>query len=77
MQLLHRLKIRSADGSEMLLKVVKGPMSRHLPPNARCFGIEKKGELYNPNHFAQTQLPDAAPIVLGNNCELCCVCRHI
>ena len=37
-QLLHRLKIRSADGNDMLLRVVKNPISRHLPPGARCFG---------------------------------------
>lgn len=37
-QLLHRLKIRSADGNEMLLKVVKNPMSRHLPAGIRCYG---------------------------------------
>ena len=38
-QLLHRLKIRSADGNDMLLRVVKNPISRHLPPGARCYGI--------------------------------------
>lgn len=37
-QLLHRLKIRSADGKDMLLKVVKNPISRHLPAGARCYG---------------------------------------
>jgi rRNA small subunit pseudouridine methyltransferase Nep1 len=37
-QLLHRLKIRSADGNDMLLKVVKNPISRHIPAGARCFG---------------------------------------
>lgn len=37
-QLLHKLKIRSADGNEMLLKVIKNPISRHLPAGARCYG---------------------------------------
>ena len=37
-QLLHRLKIRSADGNDMLLKVIKNPMSRHLPAGVRCYG---------------------------------------
>ena len=37
-QLLHKLKIRSADGKDMLLKVVKNPISRHLPAGARCYG---------------------------------------
>jgi rRNA small subunit pseudouridine methyltransferase Nep1 len=38
-QLLHRLKIRSADGNEMLLKVVKNPISRHMPAGAKCYGM--------------------------------------
>lgn len=37
-QLLHKLKIRSADGNEMLLKVVKNPFSRYIPAGARCYG---------------------------------------
>ena len=37
-QLLHRLKIRSADGRDMLLKVIKNPISRHLPAGAMCYG---------------------------------------
>jgi rRNA small subunit pseudouridine methyltransferase Nep1 len=37
-QLLHRLKIRSVDGNDTLLKVIKNPMSRHLPAGARCYG---------------------------------------
>ena len=37
-QLLHRLKIRSSDGNDMLLKVVKNPISRHLPVGAKYYG---------------------------------------
>ncbi len=37
-QLLHRLKIRSADGNDMLLKVIKNPISRHLPAGAKIYG---------------------------------------
>jgi rRNA small subunit pseudouridine methyltransferase Nep1 len=44
-QLLHRLKIRSADGNDMLLKVVKNPISRHIPAGARCYG---ECGAYNP-----------------------------
>jgi rRNA small subunit pseudouridine methyltransferase Nep1 len=63
-QLLHLLKIRSSDGSEMLLKVIKSPFSRHIPAGARCFAMSQHGSLYNPNVFVQTQIPDDAPIVL-------------
>ena len=61
-QLLHKLKIRSADGREMLLKVIKNPMSRHLPPGIRCFGLSCQGTLYNPHHFAAS-LPTTEPIM--------------
>ncbi|KAI5474646.1 nucleolar essential protein 1 [Pseudohyphozyma bogoriensis] len=33
-QLLHRLSIRSINGSEKLLKVIKNPITDHLPPNS-------------------------------------------
>ena len=39
-QLLHRHKIRSADGNDMLLKEIKNPISRHLPSGAHCYGKE-------------------------------------
>lgn len=32
-QLLHRLSIRGVNGPEKLLKVIKNPISDHLPPN--------------------------------------------
>jgi len=61
-QLLHRLKIRSADGDDTLLKVIKNPMSRHLPAGIRCYGFSAGGTLYNPAAFA-TQLPTDVPIM--------------
>ncbi|CAM9089917.1 unnamed protein product, partial [Ectocarpus fasciculatus] len=60
-QLLHRLKIRSADGNEMLLKVVKNPMSRHLPAGIRCYGLSHQGTLTTPMKFAES-IPSDAPI---------------
>jgi len=62
-QLLHRLKIRSADGNEMLFKVIKNPMSRHLPAGVKCYGFSHQGSLYNPTALAQS-MPDDLPIVL-------------
>jgi rRNA small subunit pseudouridine methyltransferase Nep1 len=61
-QLLHRLKIRSSDGRDTLLKVIKNPMSRHLPPGVRCYGFSQGGTLYNPMNLARS-LPDDAPIM--------------
>eukprot|EP00124_Ichthyophonus_hoferi_P003181 Ihof_evm9s261 gene=Ihof_evmTU9s261 len=34
-QLLHKLSIRSTDGPEKLLKVIKNPITDHLPINCR------------------------------------------
>lgn len=62
-QLLHRLKIRSADGRDMLLKVVKNPISRHIPAGAKVIGFSHLGELKSPTAFAKT-LPTDGPIVL-------------
>lgn len=61
--MLHRLRIRSSDGKDTLLKVVKNPISRHLPAGVKCYGFSHQGQLYNPSHWA-AGLPDDAPIVL-------------
>jgi rRNA small subunit pseudouridine methyltransferase Nep1 len=34
-QLLHRMSIRSTTSQEKLLKVIKNPITDHLPPNCR------------------------------------------
>ena len=34
-QLLYRLSIRSASSPEKLLKVIPGPITKHLPPDCR------------------------------------------
>lgn len=34
-QLLHKLSIRSTNSQEKLLKVIKNPITDHLPPNCR------------------------------------------
>lgn len=62
-QLLHRLKIRSSEGEEMLLRVVKNPISRHLPAGAAFYGFSHKGALHNPMHLATT-MPTDVPLVL-------------
>jgi rRNA small subunit pseudouridine methyltransferase Nep1 len=61
-QLLHRLKIRSSDGNETLLKVIKNPMSRHLPPGIRCYGLSQSGTLYTPMNFIRS-IPEDEPIM--------------
>ncbi|KAJ1449234.1 Alpha/beta knot methyltransferase [Pelagophyceae sp. CCMP2097] len=61
-QLLHKLKVKAADGNETLLKVVKNPYTRHLPSGSVCYGFSSTGAKYNPHHFAAA-LPEGVPIV--------------
>ncbi|KAM3576382.1 hypothetical protein VYU27_001733 [Nannochloropsis oceanica] len=61
-QLLHKLKVRSADGKATLLKVIKNPITRHLPAGCKCYGFSVQGTLYNPSSLA-CALPEDKPIV--------------
>lgn len=61
-QLLHKLKVRSADGKATLLKVIKNPITRHLPAGCKCYGFSVQGTLYNPSSLACT-LPEDKPVV--------------
>ena len=56
-QLLHTLKIRASESSKTLLKVIKNPVTRHLPPNCKKYGCSTTGELVNPWEFVQTLNP--------------------
>ena len=61
-QLLHKLKVRSADGKATLLKIIKNPITRHLPPGCKVYGFSVQGTLYNPMSLACT-LPQDKPVV--------------
>ncbi|KAJ9460071.1 Ribosomal RNA small subunit methyltransferase NEP1 [Diplonema papillatum] len=61
-QLLHNFKIRAENANHTLLKVIKKPVTIHLPMHTNRFGTSKEGkkvELYN---FVK-ELPDAEPTV--------------
>mmetsp|Transcript_25467 Transcript_25467/g.78395 ORF Transcript_25467/g.78395 Transcript_25467/m.78395 type:complete len:158 (-) Transcript_25467:239-712(-) len=62
-QLLHKLKVRAADGNQTLLKVVKNPVSRHLPAGTALYGFSKHGTPFTPTCFAAS-LPDDKPVAL-------------
>jgi len=62
-QLLYKLKIRSTDSSEVLLKVIKNPVTQYFPAGAHKFGTSVTGELVNINEFAEP-LPDE-PVVFA------------
>ena len=64
-QLLHKFKIRSSSNSEVLLKVIKNPFSKHIPAGAHVYGFSVGGTLYNPRMFAEKAVPDdGRPILL-------------
>jgi len=47
-QLLHKMKIRAAGESKTLLRVIKNPITRHLPVGCRKIGTSVKGKLVDP-----------------------------
>mmetsp|Transcript_17169 Transcript_17169/g.33659 ORF Transcript_17169/g.33659 Transcript_17169/m.33659 type:complete len:247 (-) Transcript_17169:228-968(-) len=61
-QLLHKMKIRAVDGNKTLMKVIKNPITRHLPPDARIFGMSVTGTLVDVHEFVPA-LDDTRPIV--------------
>ncbi|CAJ1920179.1 unnamed protein product [Cylindrotheca closterium] len=71
-QLLHKMKIKAANESTALLKVIKNPFSQHLPAGTRCYGFSCQGTLYSPIQLAKALVPlepsDNAPptcLVIG------------
>ena len=62
-QLLHRLSIRSASSPEKLLKVIPGPITKHLPPNCRKITLSADAPVVRVNDYVAG---------LGSD-ESCCV----
>jgi rRNA small subunit pseudouridine methyltransferase Nep1 len=56
-QALFKLKVRSTSGYLSLMKVIKNPVTDHLPPNTRFIRVEKDGDLVSPTEFARTLYP--------------------
>ena len=60
-QLLHKLRIRATENSETLLRVIKNPVTDHLPIGIRKFGTSVKGTLVDAYTFVDS-LPNNEPI---------------
>ncbi|CAL1278277.1 unnamed protein product [Larinioides sclopetarius] len=60
-QLLHKLKIRSSDGNHRLMKVIKNPITDHLPVGCKklCTSYSAK-KIVNPREL----VPQDEPIVI-------------
>lgn len=52
-QLLHRLSIRSTNSQEKLLKVIKNPITDHLPPNCRKVTLSFDAEPVKVREYVQ------------------------
>ncbi|CBK20642.2 uncharacterized protein [Blastocystis hominis] len=52
-QLLDKRKIRSHSGEDWLMKVIKNPITDHLPTGAHIFGTSVTGTLVDPLDFVE------------------------
>ena len=53
-QLLYQFRIKAKNSNEKLLKVIKNPISKHLPPNSQIIGTSKTGQLVDIHQFIPT-----------------------
>eukprot|EP00756_Hemistasia_phaeocysticola_P006606 Hpha_TRINITY_DN13916_c1_g3::TRINITY_DN13916_c1_g3_i1::g.35906::m.35906/K14568/EMG1, NEP1; rRNA small subunit pseudouridine methyltransferase Nep1 len=60
--LLHRFKVRAVNLPVSLMRVIKGPVTDHLPSGAPRYGLEVTGEHVNIDEFAR-RFPKKDPIV--------------
>ena len=52
-QLLKNLKIRAVNTSKTLLKIIKNPVTDHLPLNLKKFGLSTKGKKIKIREFVE------------------------
>mmetsp|Transcript_11359 Transcript_11359/g.18141 ORF Transcript_11359/g.18141 Transcript_11359/m.18141 type:complete len:112 (+) Transcript_11359:633-968(+) len=62
-QLLHKMKIRAVGTSDVLMKMIKRPMTAHLPAGCIKIGTSNKGKLVDLDEYVPTISPDSRPIV--------------
>ncbi|XP_033628383.1 ribosomal RNA small subunit methyltransferase NEP1-like isoform X1 [Asterias rubens] len=63
-QLLHKLSISASDGPQKLLKVIKNPVSDHLPAGCKKIGTSFSAtKCINPRELADTEEP--VVVVIG------------
>ena len=63
MQLLHKLSIRSLSSSEKLLKVIKNPVTDHLPIGCRKIVLSGDAPTVRLSQWSQT-LPKDEPVCI-------------
>lgn len=68
--LLYKMKIRSTTGYLNLMKIVKNPITDHIPANLRIIRVEKDGELIDPFEMAKVYgrtTADSAAKIIGDS----------
>ena len=63
MQLLQKLSIRASNGPSKLLRVIKQPVTVHLPPNARRVGLSHSAASVHKMPAYVAALPTDVPVV--------------
>eukprot|EP00483_Globobulimina_turgida_P006700 UN06710 len=53
-QLLYQFRIKAKNSNEKLLKIIKNPITKHLPPNAPIIGTSKTGQLVDIHEWIPT-----------------------
>lgn len=66
-QLLYKLRIRAADGPDVLLKVIKNPITVHLPVGCRKIATSVTGELVNINDFIAPLKDEPVVFMVGSH----------
>lgn len=56
-QLLHKMKIKASENGTTLMKVIKNPMSQHLPVGTHVYGMSCQGDLYSPMGLTKELIP--------------------
>ncbi|CAE7341261.1 unnamed protein product [Symbiodinium sp. KB8] len=51
-QLMQKMRIRAADSNQTLMRIIKNPVTAHLPTGAPIYGTHMKGELVDPLELA-------------------------
>jgi rRNA small subunit pseudouridine methyltransferase Nep1 len=59
-QLLHKLSIRSVNSPEKLLKVIKNPVTDHLPPNCRKITLSADAKVIKLSEYVPTLPSDTS-----------------
>lgn len=64
-QLLHKMSVRATDTSVKLMKVIKNPVTDHLPVGCKKFGMSFGGKLMTPKELVPAEANEPIALVIG------------